>query len=593
MTQGVTGAVPSVKMPVMKTHVTFRLSIISAGVAAAALIFAPLPVEAGKARAKIGKTLSGNYLAGRHAQAQRNLSKAADFLGAALKQTPDAPGLLRRTFILLTVEGRITEAEALARRLIKTNPKMTIAHLVLAAIDIKQGRFAQARKQLEKMPEKSIGGFTAPVLRAWSLVGQKKSKAALKLLAAEPDEKAARVLHLMHQALINELLGRNDQAEKHYLAVNKDQNGPSLRVVQLLGELYERTERPEKARALYQNYLKDKPGSRLLDVALKRLKAGRPPALKVFSVSAGAAEAFFGIASSLRRQNAQETAMALGRLALYLKPNFPVMQILIGDILEAADRLEPALEAYSSITPTSAFSWPARLRIPSLLNRLDRTEEAVSHLNGMAEDQADDPGPLISLGDILRGHERFEDAVVAYDQAFKRIQTLEERHWSLLYTRAIALERSKQWSRAEADFLSALKFKPEQPYVLNYLGYSWIDKGMYLDRAQKMIAKAASLRPNDGFIVDSLGWGHYRLGNFEKAVPELERAVELRPQDPIINDHLGDAYWRVGRRREAAFQWRRALSLDPEKDIVTKIKRKLKVDLGENTETAKKSGNDG
>ena len=572
--------------------------LVSAGLGLAALIFGPAPVQAGPAktdkdRTETGRTLSGNYLAGRHAQAQRDLSAAADFLGAALKQTPDAPGLLHRTFILLTVEGRITEAEALARRLVKANPKMTIAHLVLAATDIKQGRFAAARKRLGKMPEKSIGGFAAPVLRAWSLMGMKKSKAALKLLAAEPKEKAAKVLHLMHRALINEMLGRNDLAEKHYLAVNKDQNGGSLRVVQLLGELYERTARPEKARTLYQNYLKDKPGSQLLDVALKRLKAGRPPGLKVFSVSAGAAEAFFSIASSLRRQNAQEMGLALGRLALYLKPNFPVLQILMGDILEAVDRLEPALEVYSSISPTSAFSWPARLRITSLLNRLDRTDEAVGHLNRMAKDQTDDPGPLISLGDILRGRERFEEAVVAYDQAFKRIQTLEERHWSLLYTRAIALERSKQWPRAEADFLSALKFKPEQPYVLNYLGYSWIDKGIYLDRAQKMISKAASLRPNDGFIIDSLGWGYYRLGDFEKAVPELERAVELRPQDPIINDHLGDAYWRVGRRREAVFQWKRSLSLDPEEDVVTKIKRKLKVGLGDDTETAKKPGNDG
>ncbi len=584
-------------MPAMKTKSTFRLSARSvfaaAAVGAAALILGPAPVQAGKDRAQTGRTLSGNYLAGRHAQAQRDLSTAADFLGAALKQTPDAPDLLRRTFILLTVEGRIAEAEPLARRLIKTTPKMTIAHLVMAAVDIKHGRFDTARKRLEKMPKKSIGGFAAPVLRAWSLTGMKKSKAALKLLAADPKNKATGILHVMHQALINEMLGRNDLAEKHYLAVNKGQNGPSLRVVQLLGELYERTGRPEKARALYENYLNDKPGSQLLDVALKRLKTGRPPALKVFSVSAGAAEAFFGIASSLRQQNARETALALGRLALYLKPNFPVMQILMGDTLEAANRLEPALEVYSSISPTSAFSWPARLRVASLLNRLDRTDAAVSHLNRMAKDQAEDSGPLIALGDILRGHERFEEAVTAYDQAFKRIQTLEERHWTLLYARGIALERSKQWPRAEADFLSALKFKPEQPYVLNYLGYSWIDKGLYLNRAQKMIDKAASLRPNDGYVIDSLGWGHYMLGNYEKAVPQLERAVELRPEDPIINDHLGDAYWRVGRRREAAFQWKRSLSLDPEEDLVVKINRKLKVGLGEDTETAKKPGNDG
>jgi Flp pilus assembly protein TadD len=211
----------------------------------------------------------------------------------------------------------------------------------------------------------------------------------------------------------------------------------------------------------------------------------------------------------------------------------------------------------------------------------------------MAGDRKTEPAPLISLGDILRGHERFEEAAKAYDKALARIKNPEPRHWTLFYARGIAFERSKQWPRAEADFLSALKFKPEQPYVLNYLGYSWIDKGLYLERAQGMIAKAAELRPNDGYIVDSLGWVHYRLGRYDDAARELERAVELRPEDPIINDHLGDAYWRVGRKREAAFQWNRSLTLNPEKDLISVINRKLKIGLGDDNETAKKPGDDG
>ena len=211
----------------------------------------------------------------------------------------------------------------------------------------------------------------------------------------------------------------------------------------------------------------------------------------------------------------------------------------------------------------------------------------------MAADHPEDPGPLISLGDIQRNHDRFAESIDNYDRAFKRIKTLESRHWSLLYARGISLERAKQWSRAEADFLNALDFKPEQPYVLNYLGYSWIEKGTHIDRALEMIRKAANLRPNDGYIIDSLGWGHYKLGNFDNAVRQLERAVELRPQDPIINDHLGDAYWRVGRQREADFQWRRALSLDPKDELSAKLRLKLKQGLAEDTETAKKTPNDG
>ena len=560
-----------------------------AGVCLAAVLAIAPPAEAGKTRTKIGNTLSGNYLAGRHAQATRDLSAAADFLGAALNKAPLSPDLVRRTFILMIVEGRIREAETLAHKLIGLKPKAAVAHLTLAVIDIKQGRYGQADKRLKEMPSKGLIGFVAPVLRAWSLTGQKKNREAMKILKAPTKQKATRILHTMHSALISEFQGRNEEAEKFYLKVQGDQTELSLRVVQLLGALYERIGKKDKARTLYEKYLLEHPDSQLLDGPLKRLKAGGEPTLKTFSVAEGAAEVLFGIASSLRQQNAQETALMLGRLALYLKPHYPVMQILLGDILETANRLEAALEVYQSIRRNSAFSWPARLRVASILGRVKRIEEAIRHLTAMAADQPGDPGPLISLGDILRGQERFTEAVDAYDKAFGRIQAIESRHWTLLYARGIALERSKQWPRAEADFLNALEFKPDQPYVLNYLGYSWIDKGLYLDRAQAMIGKAANLRPNDGYVIDSLGWGHYKLGKYKKAVLELERAVELRPQDPVINNHLGDAYWRVGRRREATFQWNRSLSLDPNKDLITEINRKLKIGLGEDTETATKA----
>jgi tetratricopeptide (TPR) repeat protein len=569
---------------------------------------APAPVLADNHYIKPGKSLSGNYLAGRHAQARRDLSAAADFLGAALKQSPDVPNLLRRTFILMAAEGRINEAAILARRLIEAKAKAPVADLTLALVDINKGHFAAAEARLKGMPADGLSGFVSPVLRAWSLIGMKKNRQALKLLATtapkttddkKPEnkeknkDKATQVLHALHAALMNELLGRNAEAEKLYLSVNDNPDNRSLRVVQLLGALYERTGRPEKAQALYDGYLKARPGSQFLDEALKRLKSGKRGSLKTYSVRDGAAEVLFGIAGSLRQRNLQETAMVLGRLALYLKPHFPAMQILLGDTMENANRLEPALSIYSSIERKSSFSWPARLRVASVLNRLERTEDAVTHLNRMAGDRKTDPAPLISLGDILRGHERFEEAAKAYDKALARIKNPEPRHWTLFYARGIAFERSKQWPRAEADFLSALKFKPEQPYVLNYLGYSWIDKGLYLERAQGMIAKAAELRPNDGYIVDSLGWVHYRLGRYDDAARELERAVELRPEDPIINDHLGDAYWRVGRKREAAFQWNRSLTLNPEKDLISVINRKLKIGLGDDNETAKKPGDDG
>ncbi len=567
-----------------------RRAVAAAGVVVA-LGLAAAPAAADKADVLPGKTLTGNYLAGRHAQAQRDLGAAADFLGAALKEAPEAPDLLRRTFVLMTAEGRMREATDLARRLLAVDPDEPVAALTLAVGDLKRGRYAGAAEHLAKLPTDGLSSFMTPVLNAWILVGQKKPDEALTLLAPGGGDKSTLQLRMLHAALIDETIDRVDEAEKFYKSLADNKAGLSFRMVQLYGGLLERQGKKEEARALYDRYIKQQPGTPLLDMAMGRLKSDVKPAPLVTTATDGAAEALFDIASSLSQQNARETAMVLGRLALYLKPKFPVMQILLGDILEADNRLEPALDVYRSIDPKSTFSWSARLRAASILDRLDRVDDAVKMLNAMAKEIPDEEGPLINLGDILRGHERFKEAVGAYDEALKRIGTIEARHWSLLYARGIALERSDQWTRAEQDFEKALEFKPDQPYVLNYLGYTWIEKGKNLEKAQDMIRQAVSLRPNDGYIVDSLGWGYYRVGNFVKAVVELERAVELRPQDPVINDHLGDAYWRVGRHREARFQWTRSLSLNPEADLIDKIRQKIKDGLVEESAAAKKPKN--
>ena len=148
-------------------------------------------------------------------------------------------------------------------------------------------------------------------------------------------------------------------------------------------------------------------------------------------------------------------------------------------------------------------------------------------------------------------------------------------------------ERRGDWDQAEADFRNALKLNPDQPLVLNYLGYSLVEFGLKLPEAQAMIERAVASRPNDGYITDSLGWVLYRLGKFDEAVDPMERAVQLVSNDPIINDHLGDVYWMVGRKREAEFQWRRALSFKPEEKDAERIR--LKLDLG--LDTALKKAN--
>ncbi len=525
-----------------------------------------------------GPSTMGNYLAGRHAQAQRQMSTALEFFTAILEKDPANENLLRRTFILTALEGRIEEAADLARRLFAVlgddaNSRNPIADVALVVTDIKAGRFAEAEKRVGGFPKNGLNAFLTPLLGAWIRVGLGQTDAALEALAGLNKNDGFKTMHDLHAAIINEMAGRIDAAEKHYLSAADTPAGLSMRLVELLSGLYERAGKPDKAKAAYLKYLEQHPNSQLVEPAMSRLGGGAVQS--VTTAADGVAEALFGVASSIRRQNAQDTALIFANIATYLRPDFPLAQILVADILESDDRLEKANATYASINRESPVSWSARLRIAANLDRLDRPEEAARRLRAMAAENPESTEPFTNLGDILRGRERFAEAVLAYDQAIARVAKLERRHWSLLYARGIALERSKQWPRAEADFLKALEFEPEQPYVLNYLGYSWVDQGLHLEKAQGMIEKAVKLRPNDGYIVDSLGWVFYRLGDFAGAARELERAVELRPDDPVINDHLGDAYWKVGRRLEARFQWRRSLSLDPEPELRGTLEDKL------------------
>ena len=545
-------------------------------IASALWILAPTPVHAANAGVGSGKSAIGNYLAGRHAQAEKDLGSAVTFFSAALKVLPDVPDLLRQTFVLMITEGYIEEALPLAERLLDQNVKSPIANLALLVDAIKNGNADQQMVRLQSQPPTGLNGFAMPVLEAWSQVGVGNAAAGLKTLMALDGKEASQGLHDMHRALILDYAGQSEEAETTYAKLANDQEQQNFRFTQLLGNLLERIDKADEARALYDSFATENPGTMLLVPLYARLDTGIKPKPIVATAIDGAAEAIFNIANSLRQQRARETAMVLGRLALWLKPKFPIAQMMIAEILDDDDRYEKANKIYSSISQQSPYRFSADIRRANNLNALDNGEPAIALLEGMADKYIATPQPLVTLGNLLRRHERWDEAIVAYTQAIKRVGPLTRRHWRLLYSRGIVLERAKRWPEAEKDFLRALEFEPDQPYVLNYLGYSWVDQGVNLKRALDMIHTAVRRRPNDGYIIDSLGWVYYRLGNYKKAVLELERAVQIRPEDPIINDHLGDAYWRVDRELEARFQWQRSLSLEPDAKVEADVRKKLK-----------------
>ena len=250
--------------------------------------------------------------------------------------------------------------------------------------------------------------------------------------------------------------------------------------------------------------------------------------------------------------------------------------LLIAGLYRDLRQSEAALNAWQAIPAQSPHAWAAALQMAGELHGLGRRDDALALLDDLAQQRPERFEPLLRKGNILRLEKRFSAAATTYSRALTRVATLERRHWRLLYYRGIAYERMKDWDKAEKDFLQALELSPDQPFVLNYLAYSWLEQTRNLQQAEEMLLKAVELRPQDGFIVDSLGWAYYRLGQFDQAVTYLEQAAELHPEEATINDHLGDAYWRTGRRHEARFQWRRALSFGPEDGQWPIIEQKLR-----------------
>ncbi|HWA42651.1 MAG TPA: tetratricopeptide repeat protein [Hypericibacter adhaerens] len=521
----------------------------------------------------------GHYLAARQAQTERQNSVAADLLGVTLAQDPDNPDLLNVSYLLLASEGRLEEAAKVAEHIDKVEPNSPTAGIVLAWRDIKKGDLKSADAHLAKLPDDGVNKIIVPMLRAWLAQGQGQTDQALAQLDRLNAMNGLEPVVDLHRALIQDQAGRAEAASADYGKL-VDAEAGTLRVVQLVGNFYQRQGRKDDAKALYDKFLENNTETNVLEPDLATLSAGQKPAPVVANATDGVAESFFNIASLLAREQIFDTAMVFERIAIDLKPEFPIAQTLLAELLTNQNRTEDAIAVYRAIPAGSSFSWQARIDEARALDELGRTDEALKLLDGMIAERTDRYDAAAAKGNILRSHEQFADAAKAYDTAVSRVPELKRRHWSLLYFRGITEERSRQWPLAEADFKKALELEPEQPYVMNYLAYSWVEQRSHLDEAFAMLKRAVELKPDDGFIVDSLGWAYYQQGQYDKAVEYLERAVELEPVDSTINDHLGDAYWRVGRKTEARYQWQRSLQFGPEPDHLAPLQAKLKDGLG-------------
>ncbi|GHD39550.1 hypothetical protein GCM10017083_01510 [Thalassobaculum fulvum] len=521
---------------------------------------------------------AGAYLAGQHAVRIEDISAASRYFDRVLEHDPANPALRRRAFLLRLEAGRLDDAAPLAGELAAgAGDGASMARLFLAIEAARRDDYARTLAEVGRLEDTRLNRALGPILAAWAEFGRGDVEAAERRLSRLAGDDGFAGLYTLHAAMLAEAAGRIDEAAERYAQALAQSQTPPLRLRLAAARFEARNGRLDAALRRIdasEGGVSDPAG---LKAMLRRLAEGGDP--RAPTAAAGMAEALFDLASALQRDRGSDSAMIFARLALRLQPEFDLAALLVAEILDDRQRYEEALAMYDAVPAGSPYRLLAQLRAASSLEGLDRDDDAARRLEALAGERPELADPLIRLGDLERGRENWQAAIDAYDRALKRMGPLETRHWSVLYTRGIALERAKRWGDAERDFLRALELRPDQPYVLNYLGYSWVDRGENLDRAKAMIEKAVSLRPRDGYIVDSLGWALYRLGDHAGAVTHLERAVELRPTDPTINDHLGDAYWRVGRRAEARFQWQRALTFDPSPELAADIERKLREGL--------------
>ncbi|MGD9670425.1 MAG: tetratricopeptide repeat protein [Hyphomicrobiaceae bacterium] len=566
-----------------------RFSIGVTALAAAALVAAasvPASAEVSDRQTiETSRSLVGGYLSGRIAKSQHDIGSAAAFYGSALAHDPDNEVLVEQTFLMELSSGAYDRASVLAEKLVELQPQHRLARMFQALEAYKKGDFEAADKQLKIASSGPIGELTAALLRSWLKMAEKKVSAALDLLDKPRQAEWAQFYLRYHRALIADLAGRQSDALISYQRVFK-QDSRTLRTVMAYARHAAHAGDRKLAMSILREY--DRRSATdphpLSSELAGEIEGNKPVALLIDNPTDGMAEVLYGLGEALTTDGGVSIGIIYLQMSLYLSPSQPLALAALAQAYETTRNYQDAIATYDRIPKGTPLQDAIDIRKALNLNLQDKTDEAKTLLEQVAERSPDDLAPLDALGNIMRARKRFDEAIVYYSRALKVIGQPEKRHWTFYYSRGTCYERTKQWSKAEADLKKAMQLSPDQPLVLNYLGYSWIDQGRNLREGLRLIRKAVSLKPDDGYIVDSLGWAYYKLGRYKDAVGQLERAVELRPDDPVLNDHLGDALWRVGREREARFQWDQALSLNPEQDEIPKIKKKLAEGLTAATE---------
>ena len=530
---------------------------------------------AGMVRAEIS---FGGYLAGRHALSTKDFDAASTYLSRAIEDDLENPELLNGLISVQVSLGDIGAAKISSDNLDLLGVQTQLSNMVKIAIQLRNRDFDNAKQQIEN--EQGINPLLDKIVTGWAFADQGNFENAETIFDEIGKGSSLAQFSQMQKASMLAAYGRYESALNTIENLEKNSNRISIDARALKVQLLLKLDNKEEATEYFSKIFGDGVNS---DAANLRMQVeDHPNAYSIeesLSLEAGIAYAFYAIADILKDDADPNTALLYVRLAQYLNENSQKAILLAADLLEQMGQYDLAVEEYAKISPSSSYFLSSELGRVGALRDGGKTEAALEVLYYLSREFSDIGIVHNSLGDFLRREERYSEAKIAYDRAVDIYRENNNVSWVVLYARGITHERLQEWDKAESDFRNALTINPDQANVLNYLGYSLIDRGEKLDEAMTMIEKAVSLQPESGYIVDSLAWGLFKLGQYETAIPHMEKAAELMPVDPIVTDHLGDLYWAVGRQLEAKFQWRRALSFDPELKDATRIREKLRIGL--------------
>jgi tetratricopeptide (TPR) repeat protein len=506
---------------------------------------------------------AGSYLAGRFAQDSGNVDAAISYLSRALSKDPGNMSFASQLLAMQVAKGDMASALKTAEIFKASGTPDALADLLVTVQMIRQKDLEGASRKLSNSFDYANGQLWLPLVDAWVDAGAGRIKQPITIEEMPVTVGRAASVINYHLALINAYAGYKEQAATNFADAAEDPETTPLRIMQQLQAFSEKNPSFTKLKSIVTNY------EAVHASPLVPLESPDD------SPQDGVAEVLYTMGNVMQMAGVRHDAMVYLQLARYLRPDLHLASFTLAEVLADGKAYERASVVLGSIPATSQYSMKATLRQALITDRLGRSAEALEMLDKLIEQDTNATDPWIARGDLLRVHDRFLEASIAYGEAISRIPEPSPKDWAVFYARGACYERLDRWTEAKADLEKALKLNPNQPDVLNYLGYGLVTRGESINEAKVMLEKALTASPNDPQIIDSMGWALYALGKYKEALPYLERAVELLASDATVNDHLGDAYWRLGRKTEARFQWQRALTYKPEPAEVKKIEGKL------------------